>query len=63
VLLGIVVIPVAMWISRRYADRLEESPFLQQLMRDIAGRNLAAATEFLRSLVEFEEEQPVERPS
>jgi hypothetical protein len=56
-LFGLLVIPVAIWVSRRYADRLQQSPLLQQLMLDIAGRNLATATEYLRSLAKFEEEQ------
>jgi hypothetical protein len=63
VLLGVLVIPVALWVSRLYADRLDQSPLLQRLLRDIAGRNLNTATEFLRSLAQFEEEQPQTGPT
>lgn len=55
-LFGVLVIPVVIWISRRYADRLERSPLLQRLLRDIAGRNLITAIEYLRSLAQFDEE-------
>jgi hypothetical protein len=56
VALGVAVIPLAVWISKRYADRMERSPLLQFLMRDLAGYNLNAATGFLDSLARFEEE-------
>lgn len=54
---GLVVIAFALWISRRYADRMERAPFVQRLMRNIAGHNLAAAATFLGSLAEFEREE------
>jgi hypothetical protein len=58
-LVGAAVIPVMLWVSRRYADRLQRSPVVQRLMNDIAGRNLSAAAGFLDSLARFEqEEQP-----
>ena len=56
VLFGLVVIAAGVWVSRRYADRMERSSLLQRLMRDIAGHNLTAATDRLRSLSEFEHE-------
>jgi hypothetical protein len=56
VLFGVLVIPVALWICNRLADRVKNSPLLRQLMRDIAGRNLTAATEFLHSLARFAED-------
>jgi hypothetical protein len=58
VALGVAVIPLAVWISKRYADRMERSPLVQRLMRDLAGYNLNAATGFLSSLARFEEESP-----
>lgn len=60
VLFGVAVIPLAVWISRRQADRMDRSPFVQSLLRDIAGYNLNAAMGFLGSLEQFEEE---ERPA
>ena len=56
VLLGLAVIPLAVWISRRYADRMQRSPLVQRVMRDLAGTNLNAAQDFLASLSRFEEE-------
>lgn len=58
VALGVAVIPLAVWISKRYADRMERSPLVQRLMRDLAGYNLNAATGFVSSLARFEEESP-----
>jgi len=52
-LAGLALIPAMSWISKRYADRMERSPLARRLMRDLAGRNLAAAAGFLRSLAEF----------
>jgi hypothetical protein len=56
VLFGLAVIPLAIWIARRYADRMERSPLLQRLLRDLAGYNLNAAAGFLSKLARFEEE-------
>jgi len=56
-LAGLAVIPLALWISRRFAGRMERSPFVQRLMRDLAGYSLAAAAGVLQSLASFEEEE------
>ena len=53
---GLAVIPVMVWVSRRYADRMAQSPFVHRLMNDIAGHSLTAATAFLEQLVSFERE-------
>lgn len=53
-LLGVVAIPVSLWLSRRYADRMAGSPRLQRFMKDLAGQNLAAAHGFLDTLAAFE---------
>ncbi len=55
-LVGVLIIPIGTAIARRYADRLHPSPLLQRLLRDIAGRNLSAANDYLQSLRQFEEE-------
>lgn len=57
VLFGAAVIPLAVWISRRYADRMERSPFVRSLMRDMAGYNLNAAMGFLGRVEQFEQER------
>ena len=54
VLFGVAVIPLAVWISRRYADRMKGSPLVRSLMRDMAGYNLNAAMGFLGKLERFE---------
>lgn len=56
-LFGVAVIALALWISRRYADRMKSSPLIQRLMRDLAGTNLNAALGFVGSLERFEKEE------
>ena len=55
-LVGVGLIPLMLWISKRLADRFGASPFVQQLMNDIAGRNLTAAKAYLDRLSNFERE-------
>jgi hypothetical protein len=55
-LVGLAIIPVALWLSNRFSDRMGRSPFLQRLMRDLAGYNLNAAAGFLATLSQFEDE-------
>jgi len=56
VVFGLSLIPFTMWVSKRFADRMHNSPLLQRLMRDIAGQNLTAALAFLASLSQFTDE-------
>jgi hypothetical protein len=56
-LFGLSLIPLAIWLSRKFGDRMDRSPFVQRLMRDIAGPNLYAARVFITRLSEFENEQ------
>lgn len=56
VALGVVAIPVAIWISRKFGGRMDRSPAMQRLMRELAGYNLNAANSFLSRLAEFENE-------
>jgi hypothetical protein len=55
---GLALIPLAWWLSKNFGERMGRSPFMQQLMNDIAGRNLSAAVSFLARLSEFEDERP-----
>lgn len=57
VLFGIACMLVGIWLSKKYGNRVNSSPFGQQLMNDIAGHNLNAAVGFLKTLSEFEEER------
>lgn len=59
-LFGLAIIPLAIWISRRFGDRMARFPIVQRLMRDLTGYNLAVATDFLATLSEFEEERGIE---
>ena len=54
VVFGLAVIPAAIWLTRRYADRLEGSGFVRALGREIAGSDLRAALEYLDTIDRFE---------
>jgi hypothetical protein len=47
---------LAVMLSRKYGEQMGRSPFLQRLMKDVAGYNLNAAAESLVKLSEFEHE-------
>ncbi len=55
---GLALIPLAIWVSRKFGDRMDRSPFIQGIMRSLAGYNLNAAANFLATLKQFEEESP-----
>ncbi len=58
-LFGLAAIPAGLYLARRLESRLDRSPFLRSLARDLAGRNLAAAIESLAALTEFERDAAV----
>jgi len=61
---GFLVLGVGLWLSRRYGDRMSNSAFGQRFLRDLAGYNFNAASGFLATLAEFEEDHsPQERSS
>jgi hypothetical protein len=53
VFFGVVFLAAALWVSRRYSDRLRGHPFLGRLLRDLAGRNLAEAEKFAAAAAGF----------
>lgn len=53
---GIVIIPLAIWVARKFAHRPGGSPLMRRLSGDLAGYNLNAATGFLATLSAFESE-------
>ncbi len=57
-LFGLAFLAVALWVSRRWADRLRASPFLRDRMRDLAGRNLAEAEKFAAAAEAFARPDP-----
>lgn len=56
VLFGLAVALVILWVSHRYADRMDRSPAIQRLMDDLAGRGLTQALSSLDSIARFEME-------
>jgi hypothetical protein len=56
VTIGLALIPTAILVSRKFGERMDRAPVLQRLMRELAGYNLTAATDFLATLSEFEHE-------
>jgi hypothetical protein len=60
VLFGLSLVPLALWLSNKFGNRMGRSPFMQRLMNDIAGHNLTAAKLHLARLSEFEGENPRE---
>jgi len=61
---GLAVLAIGFWLSRRFGNRLSNSAFGQRFLRDIAGYNLNAASKFLATLADFEEDHsPQERSS
>jgi hypothetical protein len=55
---GLALIPLAIWVSKKFGNRMNQSPFMQQIMRSLAGYNLNAAADFLATLKQFEAESP-----
>jgi hypothetical protein len=53
-LFGLLLIPLAVWISKRYETRRKASPLVRGLMRTLAGRSLDSAATFLGSISDFE---------
>jgi hypothetical protein len=51
---GIAFIPLAMWISRRYGERLSRLPVVGYIADSIAGRDIAAAREYIEKLHRFD---------
>jgi hypothetical protein len=58
VVFGLAMIPLAIWVSRKFDDRMGRSPMTQRLMRSVAGYDLNSATDFLATLSDFESENP-----
>jgi hypothetical protein len=56
-LFGLAIIPLAIWVSKKFTDRMDRSPKIRWLMNELAGYNLNAASDVLATLSEFEEEK------
>ena len=53
-LFGLALFPLAIWVAKKYGDRMGRSPFIQRVMKDLEGNNLTTAQVFLASLREFD---------
>jgi hypothetical protein len=53
-LFGLALIPLALWLAKRYGPRLQRSPVLRTLADDLTGRSLIAALQSLDTLARFE---------
>lgn len=56
ILFGLVVALVLVWISNRYAHKVEQSPRIKRLMDELAGHSLTKAINSLDSIIQFETE-------
>jgi hypothetical protein len=56
VLFGLLMAVALIWISKKYANRVEGSPRLRRLIDDLAGRSLTEAKGSLDSIAAFEAE-------
>ena len=54
---GLATIPLAIWATRHFAERLNGSRFFKHLSDDIAGRSLVTAKVQLEEIARFEAEQ------
>ncbi|HEY8298790.1 MAG TPA: hypothetical protein VIG32_12305 [Candidatus Baltobacteraceae bacterium] len=57
-LVGLAVIPLAIWLSKRIDTHASESPVMRRLIRTINGSSLNAAIDSLAKLADFENETP-----
>lgn len=56
VAIGLAVLVIAFGLARRFGSRLTRTAIGRQLVRDLAGYNLNAASGFLATLAEFEQD-------
>jgi hypothetical protein len=56
-LFGLAFIPVVVWVSKRFGQRMGRSLAVQRLVKDLAGHEVNAAAGFLAEISEFEREE------
>lgn len=53
---GLALIPLVLWVSKAYADRLAEATLVRRLADDLAGRSLTQALRFVDEVTAYEHE-------
>jgi hypothetical protein len=53
---GLAIIPLSVWVSRRFGDRIGRVPMVRELMSGLAGYSLQSAADRLAAIAEFEKE-------
>jgi hypothetical protein len=48
------LIPLALWLSKAFSERMGRFPWIRRMMNNLAGRNLNAAADFLSRLSQFD---------
>jgi hypothetical protein len=54
---GLAVLVLGLWLAKKFGPRMNNAPFGQRFLGDIAGYNLTSASGFLATLAKFEEER------
>jgi hypothetical protein len=57
VLVGLAVLALAIWLSKKFSERMSRYPGIQRFMRNLAGHNIKTANEFLAKLSEFKDKK------
>ncbi len=52
--LGAAIIPIGIWVSRRFGARMNRYPIVQRFMNDLAGYSLNKSAAVLAGIAEFE---------
>jgi hypothetical protein len=54
VVFALCLIPLALWLSKAFGQRMGRFPWIRRVMNDLAGRNLNAAADFLSKLSQLD---------
>jgi hypothetical protein len=57
VLFGLATMALAIWLSKKFSERMSRHTGIQRFMRNLAGYNINAARDFLATFSEFEDKK------